>query len=225
MAWDPQAGRLAVGLEGTVLTSADGEVWTPRESGTEDLLQRVERREGQWVAHPYTGAAIVCTSGDGTAWQQADQPSLAGASGPARLTDLATDGQGTWLGIGEGGTYAGLIARSTDDGAAYEGVVGSPGFLTGITYGDGQWVAVGARGGTPFTTTSADGLSWTNTDLPDTEGLWNPFQLSDIAYDGTGRWVLVAEDGAIYSGPDPATWTRHTVERQAFLHGIAFAPS
>jgi hypothetical protein len=221
--YDPQAGWIAVGLEGTVLTSEDGKVWTVRESGTQDLLYRVERRDGQWVAHPLTGRAIAYTSADGVSWQEISQPSYAGGSGAARLSDLATDGQGTWVGLGEGGSFAGLAVIS-GDGLTFAPVPGSPGFLTGITYGDGRWVAVGARAGTTFTTVSTDGTAWTNTDLPRGEGLWNPFELSDVAYDGTGRWVLVAEDGAIYSSPDATAWTRHTVEREAFLRGIDFAP-
>jgi hypothetical protein len=56
---------VAVGAGGTIVTSPDGEHWTPRSSGTVADLYGVEWAGGTWVA---VGDGVVVTSGDGRTW-------------------------------------------------------------------------------------------------------------------------------------------------------------
>ena len=56
---------LAVGTGGVVLTSRDGEQWTPRSSGTDADLFGVDVASQRWVA---VGRGVVISSRDGEAW-------------------------------------------------------------------------------------------------------------------------------------------------------------
>jgi hypothetical protein len=76
-----------------------------------------------------------------------------------------------------------------------------------IEYGNGVFVAVG-RGGTDQIATSTDGITWTGRGsyFNGTDGAYG------VAYDGTGRWVVVgyatpAPNSIAYSDDDGATWT------------------
>lgn len=69
--------------------------------------------------------------------------------------------------------------------------------LTGITYGSGQFVAVGERGSI---LTSPDGDAWTWQDSGTKESLKSP------AYGG-GRYVVLGQRDNLFTSPDGATWT------------------
>ena len=57
---------VTVGNNGRVLTSPDGQTWTPQVSGVTTLLQNVAYGGGLFVAVGFSGAII--TSADGVAW-------------------------------------------------------------------------------------------------------------------------------------------------------------
>ncbi len=58
---------VAVGDEGTILTSIDGHAWTPQKSGTAKTLNNVAFGAGTFVAVGAEGT--VLTSTDGINWQ------------------------------------------------------------------------------------------------------------------------------------------------------------
>ena len=93
-----------------------------------------------------------------------------------------------------------------------------------VTYGNGQFVAVGyalASGGIPtsYIQTSPDGINWTA--RTPSEAMW--FQ--DIAY-GNGLYVAVARTGTnrIMTSPDGITWTSRTTSISPTFSGVAYGP-
>lgn len=97
---------VAVGASGRIFNSSDGVTWTPRESGTTDLLLAVTHAEtpngGLFVAVGEHGR--ILKSPDGLTWQPASPAATA-----ARLNNVAHGG-GRWVAVGEQGT----VLVSTD---------------------------------------------------------------------------------------------------------------
>ncbi len=84
--------------------------------------------------------------------------------------------------------------------------------LSGITYGNGIFVAVGYSG---TILTSPDGVTWT----PKTSG--TDYGLQGVAY-GNSTFVAVGEFGTIITSPDGATWIARPSGSSSSLRGIAF---
>lgn len=87
----------------------------------------------------------------------------------------------------------------------------------GITYGDGQFVAV-AQVGTNRIMTSPDGITWTARPHPENN------QWFGVAY-GNGRYVAVAETGTnrvMYSDDGAITWTATTTPSEQVWRGVAY---
>lgn len=72
--------------------------------------------------------------------------------------------------------------------------------LSGVAYGNSQWVAVGANG---TILTSSNGANWTAQTSGVTTSLYN------IAY-GNDQWVAVGFANVILTSPDSITWTADT---------------
>jgi hypothetical protein len=84
--------------------------------------------------------------------------------------------------------------------------------LTGIVYGNGQFVAVGDPG---VIITSPDGTTWTSR----TSGTSNP--LRGIAY-GNGLYVATGSAGTLLTSPDGIIWTTRDAQTGTLLSGAAF---
>jgi len=92
---------VAVGDEGTVLTSSDGREWTQRPSGTTETLRGVSSADRRFVAVG-TNATILLSS-DGFSWRKAEMAET--ATGPTDLNAvLALPGK--TVALGDNGTYA-----------------------------------------------------------------------------------------------------------------------
>ena len=107
---------------------------------------------------------------------------------------------------------------------SYDGISWVIGSFLGseyVTYGNGQFVAVGYAtvGGVPtsFIHTSTDGITWTS--RTPSEAMW--FQA--IAY-GNGLYVAVARSGTnrIMTSPDGITWTSRTTSISPTFSGVAY---
>jgi len=107
---------------------------------------------------------------------------------------------------------------------SYDGISWVIGSFLGseyVTYGNGQFVAVGYAtvGGVPtsFIHTSTDGITWTS--RTPSEAMW--FQA--IAY-GNGLYVAVARSGTnrIMTSPDGITWTSRTTAISPTFSGVAY---
>ena len=88
--------------------------------------------------------------------------------------------------------------------------------LHGISYGNGQWVAVGNRGAI---VTSSDGVNWASGAAIGASGTIE--NLSAISY-GNGQWVAVGAMGTIVNSPDGVTWTPQISGTSVFLYAITY---
>jgi len=208
-----EPGYVAVGDNGTILTSADGTEWTLRKSGTRAHLDGVAFGGGRYVAVGDRGT--ILTSADGSGW-------TARVSGtPANLTGVAY-GSGGFVAVGNGWTIL-----TSSDGSAWT-TAGKkpdppgPGGLRGIVHGSSGYVAVGSAG---TVWTSADGTNW------DAAKSGTPDTLSSTAfcsgrYVATGRLdppvrslvshrrVFVSRDGKKWSG-------MMSMAEETPFHGVA----
>ncbi|MEJ2684335.1 MAG: hypothetical protein P8Z71_08065 [Candidatus Sulfobium sp.] len=218
MSWTPEAsgtGRslssvtfgdgtfVAVGAEGTILTSTDGLNWTSRVSGTDTSLGRVVFGNDTFVA----AGRFIVTSTDTVTWKVVPV-GVVGVGGVS-----IAFGNGKFLASIVSNCFLGCIDGSTiasSDGVTWEEVSG--GGLGTLTFGDGLFV--GSSYG--WIETSPDGSTWTI--------VWSGTgpTFNAMTY-GKGLFVGVGEGGIIETSPDLTAWTtRITRTTDKDLRGIGF---
>jgi hypothetical protein len=198
---------VAVGDGGTVLASSNALDWSVRRSGTTNRLSGVAYGDGQFVAVGEVGT--ILTSADGETWT----PRL---SGTTNYFSGIAYGNGQFVAVGwtydmvSGGPLD-TILSSVDgvDWVPRESTLDVTTFdvLNGVTYGNGQFVAVGhwynnAQGdGERRILTSTNGINW----LPQQTGTnnWCPRDVY-IAY-GDGQFVAVLQRQRCGTNDYPAT--------------------
>jgi hypothetical protein len=187
-------GWVAVGGQGTILISEDGEAWFEVDSGTTESLSDVAYADGQWVAVGFEG--VVLTSSDGVTWSSGESgvdvqlERVRYVDGqwqarPANGSDLLTSPDGSTWTLQEDAYPVDRNAPDhsepftvTDAGDARELALGRPGSFGGtvlLRVGGGTWepveVALERDSGSPI---PAQRLS-----------------AVDFATDGEGTWVFV----------------------------------
>ncbi len=93
----------------------------------------------------------------------------------------------------------------------------TPGYLSGVTHGNGLYVAVGFEGevvSTGVIVSSPDGTAWT----PESPGVVEA--LRDVTH-AEGLFVAVGRQGTILTSPDGQAWTARNSGTTAFLGSIA----
>jgi uncharacterized delta-60 repeat protein len=182
---------VAVGTSGKIFTSTDGASWTPRNSGTTSILQKVAHANGRWIAvggNDEGGSSIVIlTSDDGITWT----PRPAGTNGQLWGVDY---GDGVWLAAGAASSAGngGFVLRSTDNGETWERLnLDGTAFLYKVRYLHGVWYAVGANG--VLAVSRNHGEDWAYIPLPARSV---PSTIRGMAI-GSRSMVLVGNDGII----------------------------
>ena len=178
---------VAVGWNGTILTSPDVTTWTQETSGTINPLYGITYGNGKYVAIGYSGT--ILTSSDGIAWTQE-------TSGIPDSLHGITYGSGKYVAVGGSGT----ILTSPDGTTWTKETSGTTGYLQSITYGYSKYVAVGHSG---EILTSPDATTWTK----ETSGTIDP--LYGLTY-GNSKFLAVGENGEVLTSPDGTTWTQRT---------------
>lgn len=147
---------LAVGANGTLITSYDGMSWTTRYSGTSSHLYGVTYGNGLYVAVGAGGT--LQTSTDGITWRAATSQTTLDLKGVAYGADI-------FVAIGA----AGALLTSTD-GITWtpQTPIASSPALNAVIYGS-QFVAVG-NGGAIYTST--DGSIWATPSSGNTNNLY-----------------------------------------------------
>jgi hypothetical protein len=149
------------------------------------------------------GNTTVWYSSKGDIWNSAPAFSIAGYG-------AAYDGAGNWIAVGEDASPGTTILFSSDaDITTWRSTGITNAFTTrgnGITYGNGQWVAVGADGTGSNIKYSSDGLTWQNA----TGAIFGTAGFG-VEYDGIGTWVAVGQgnptsSNILYSS-DGHTWS------------------
>jgi len=133
---------IAVGASGTLLTSADGSTWTIPTGYTADATTTLNGVGAQWTGFSYTyvavgTAGVVLRSTDGSTWTAATIATL------PNLTALVVPStQSQFLAVGN----AGAVFTSADGLTWMAQTSGSAADLLGLSFAQGQYVAVGTAG-------------------------------------------------------------------------------
>ncbi|MDH7501585.1 MAG: putative Ig domain-containing protein [Verrucomicrobiota bacterium] len=208
----PYAGRLwgveygaglfvAVGANGTVLTSPDGLAWTQRTTPTTETLWGLKYGCGRFVVAGHNG--VILTSTNGIDWE-------ASPSGvTAHLTDVAFAGE-TCVVVGNFNT---ILASLRGEGPWTVQPVNTTNHFQDVTYGGGYFVASGTVG---LIATSPDGLTWTVRDSGTTNGV--PM----TAY-GNGVWVVGGERGILLKSTNLVEWQQVPSGVDCLLAGASHA--
>lgn len=217
---------VAVGENGTIVTSNDGTTWITRSAGTTAWLVGVAYGNDQFVAVGDKG--VVLTSNDGLTWS-------ARSSGTTERLNGIAYGNGMWLAVGENGS-----AVTSLDGNNWTVVPHTvrgwanalSGWLHGVCFAYGQFVATGERGhivrmaGTGYFANASvvtpvhleavafarhqfvavgDGLVLTSRDAATWSGRTGPRGLRALTF-FNNTFVAATSDGAIFTSPDSMAW-------------------
>ncbi|MFA5264034.1 MAG: hypothetical protein WC378_09405 [Opitutaceae bacterium] len=189
---------VAVGTQGTIITSQHGDIWVTRSSGTNEWLLGVtygKIADSQiWVVVGDNG--IILTSADGTTWT----PQISGTS--QRLNGVGFNGT-SFLAVGENGTLC-----FSQDGIHWSVTsTGTPDWLRGVAYSEDQksYIVSGANGRIFLT---SDGKSFTQLHSGGAQdiaahALPGCFFAGDKAVwhlDGSGSLAKVLEDSTFFRG-------------------------
>jgi len=222
---------LAVGEGGTILSSSNGVDWTARHSGTtNDLYAAIF---GQDLFLTVGANGTITTSIDGVAWDARQPGVLAGST----LTSIAY-GQGTLLGATTG--FLPGVFGSNDGGTNWwvdtwlSGTAQVPPDLlglSGVAYGNGRFVAVGAGNSFDFPTgvalTTTNTFDWdrVNTGAGDVDtiaGLWA------VAF-GRDTFVTVGpvcgfwcSEPPLISSRNGKDWSYHRPRVERSLFAVAY---
>jgi uncharacterized delta-60 repeat protein len=243
---------VAVGQRGNIFTSPDGATWTTRSGGTDVNFRCVARGNGLYVAVGNEG--LLFTSPNGVDWTRQPPPianNLRGiaygagrfvavgesdaaggtvlvssnavqwtrlvASTTPSLYDI-TFAQDRFVAVGSGG------AMVSPDGLNWANRVISNQKLNSVTWGNGNFVAVGRY---QAILTSPDGTNWTLRAGGD-DDVGGPY-LQGVAY-GNGVFVAAGKNGSLWVASSNLTyldwplspWTVE-VEDMLFAHGLFIA--
>ncbi len=209
---DGSTGLVAVGSNGALATSLDGESWTFRDSGTSANLTDIAYGAGVHVAvangklaPDSTPFGTVVTSSDGIVWEarRVDFVPRALAFGGGRFVAVSRTG----LYVSEDGESWVKTADGDDEGGPWEDVI----------YADGMFVAVGAG----RLSTSADGNAWNSPpDYVHEEG----DHLEVIAF-GNGWFFAIGstvDQGLAVQSTDGVQWVRRTAWNQHQFFGFEY---
>jgi hypothetical protein len=185
---------VAVGWEGKVATSSDGDNWT---TGT-------TANQSGWNSVTYGGGTFVAVSSNGNSTQQVVS-STDGINWDTRTIDAGgiwtsvTYGNGIFVAVSSTGSTRVI---TSPDGITWTNRTspGSPGpYWSDVTYGNETFVAVAYGGTGARVMTSPDGITWTSR-TPAENAVWR-----GVTY-GNGKFVAVGEQGNIMTSSDGITW-------------------
>lgn len=189
---------LAVGSNGNILRSYEGETWTSSVSGVSTELRGVALKGDAAVAVGAAGTILRSLNLD--TWTRSRNTTVddlnAVVAGPDRF-----------VAVGAGGR----VLVSTDGVDWYHGRHITHATLTGVTYGNGLYVMTGANGAVFV---SVDGFNWFNRNSQTTSGL------AFVTFAGNQFWALGG--GYLISSPDGLTWNRVDATQPVWFRSLAY---
>ncbi|MBM3884080.1 MAG: hypothetical protein FJ387_30970, partial [Verrucomicrobia bacterium] len=198
------AGRfVAVGDRGTILTSPDGEAWSPALSPTTKTLWGVHYGNSRFVACGDDGTLL--TSANGVDWESMP-------SGVAPNCVDAAYGSGVYVVVGS----QGVILTSPDGAAPWtRQTVNTTGWFMDVSFNEG-WFVAGANDGT--VAVSQNGRDWT------VKNLGADSYMPGTGY-GFGRWLVGgrrgSSDAALFASMDLTEWDAVVTGEQTMFAGMA----
>lgn len=202
-------------------TSPDGINWTQRTLPSSNYWSSITYGNGTYVitgGGAGTSSVVLYSTNGGVTWNIANLPS-------STYWTCATYGNGTFVAVSNGSAVA-----TSPDGITWTARTNSSSIgFSRVAYGNGTFLAI--AGGTPWgntlqlggqytrTTTSPDGITWTNRSLPTNES-WN-----NVAYVG-GIWIAVASAASSSTvnfaiSNDAINWTQRVFDASNCWAGIA----
>ncbi len=196
-------GFVAVGLNGTVLTSPDGTTWAPTSSSTAETLRGVAFGKDMFVAVGSGGS--VMTSADSLTWIPHDLIGDESLHAVCFARDL-------FVSVGDNGAIL-----TSDDGWAWQPRNSNTlETLKGVTCNTGTdplWVVVGTHG---TILTSPDTIKWT----PRPSGTTNDLNAVSFA---ENLYVAVGGTGTLLVSTDATTWEPRKSGVTVPLRGVGSA--
>jgi hypothetical protein len=199
----------AVGSCGTIITSADGIIWTRWTLGFTAHLNKAAFGSGRFVSVGSGGA--IFTSPEGTSWTQRVSGTSKDLAAITYAKDIfvAAGAEGTLLTSADGIDWTARSSGTTSD-------------LLTVAYGNGVFIAAG----TGVILRSADGSTWTITALNDKFN--DTYILSGAAWDGQ-KFVVVGNylrslGGVLFTSADGTDWSSRNLDAAGvvFTSGIAY---
>ena len=213
---------VAVGIDYNLhaaVWSTDGVNWTPNSFVAPHQIYsggavKVKYGSGKWVVVGYDGTGnptIWYTTNPSGAWYTSGDNVFNDGGGPSAPKDIATDGNGKWVVVGDNSTYqpnqsvfssSDFVTWTVATNQSVQNVYTS-GYGNAVAYGNGKWVTVGFGGDNNDLYWSSDGMDWTN--VP---GMFNGGMGNSVATDGNGNWVAVGSGGNnLCWSTDGINWT------------------
>lgn len=205
---------VAVGDDGIVASSTDGNTWIVPNPGTGQIIRDIAY--GSWVAvglNLKNGNSEIAHSDDYGTLINNPVHSVSGQI----FLGVTTDGSGNWLAVGTGGS----LAQSTDGGVTWADIKQdvTKADLSEVAYGKGQWVVVGDKD-------EKDSIIYysqdrTNWHIAIINGNLSP--LRGVATNGDGQWVAVGDKGSIFRSTDNGVnWNSTNSNTANDLQDVAF---
>ena len=182
---------VAVGNNGSVLTSSDATTWSPVYANTDKTLNGICFGNGLFVAVGVDG--IIISSDDGITWTKSTSTAL------VNLTSVIFAGDsspGSAINNFVATSTTGQIIISADASAWVTATSGVTVSLNGIAYNDNLIVAVGHEG---TILTSTDSIVWTVEDSP------TSYNLRTVSYD-YDQWIIAGEVSVVLISVDGMNW-------------------
>jgi len=177
---------VAVGMNGAVLASTNGQDWRLQQSHTAEHLRGVAYGSGRFVA---VGDNVILSSTNGSDWRKT-YPGLIQLIG-------VTFGNGLFVAASQY-SYPNFLVSSNGLDWIASGTTGYS--LAAVTFSDGLFVAAGYSSGSGILT-STNAMDWTFQSL----GIYA--RLDAVRYAG-GRFVLVGDAGTLYTSNDGSQWIK-----------------
>ncbi|MFZ3137404.1 MAG: chitobiase/beta-hexosaminidase C-terminal domain-containing protein [Thermodesulfovibrionales bacterium] len=193
---------VAVGRNGTILTSDNGATWDCEISGTTEYLYAVTYGSNKFVAVGRNGTILTLADGE-TTWETQSS----GITDPPVFNGTIYD-NGKFVAVGGEGTII-----TSDDAVTWTSetkVTGNN--LTGVAYGNSKFVVVGYSG-TILTLTDGE-TTWKIKN----SGTSN--NLQGVTY-GNSKFIAVGNSGTIRSSDTGVTWSTENSGTTYALTGVA----
>jgi photosystem II stability/assembly factor-like uncharacterized protein len=196
---------VAVGMGGTVMTSADGLTWEIKKTGLHNTLYSIIYSNNRFVVTGESGA--ILTSTDGATWQVR-------SSGVALNLYSVAFGNAMFVATGDSGT----IITSADGTAWTKRTSEVTGGIYSVTYGKSGFVALAENNFIQtITLTSPDGITWTRY-LSSMNSI-----LDEMTSVACGDSVfLAAMVNGMYTSPNGTTWTKVDSPPQYHVSSVAY---
>ena len=172
---------VAVGEQGAIFRSPDGNAWSSAKSGITETLRAVTFGKDTFIAVGDKGS--ILTSPDGSAWTTM-------SSGTSNLLRSIAYGNGTFVAVGDKGT----LITSRDGVAWTTEVSGVLDGLREVIFADKRFVITGEHG---TILTSRDGAEWKKVDID------FPLTIKSVAHGSAGFVAVGGADNALISAEVP----------------------